>query len=63
MQEQANELRQQMTFFRLDETSAQPAAASPVARSPVPVPPRRTAAPTAPSRAAAPSTVGAWTEF
>ncbi|HXD35227.1 MAG TPA: methyl-accepting chemotaxis protein [Rhodanobacter sp.] len=62
MQEQANELRQQMTFFRVDKT-AQPAAASPAARSPVPAPPRRSDTSVVSARVAAPSTVGAWTEF
>jgi methyl-accepting chemotaxis protein len=55
MQEQANELQRQMTFFRLGEANAAPlvAVARNVAR---PVPPTR---PTARAAAA----VGAWTEF
>ncbi|WP_343882827.1 methyl-accepting chemotaxis protein [Rhodanobacter caeni] len=64
MQEQANELRQQMTFFRLDrKLDAAPAAPAPAARSAVPAPSRRAAAPAAPTRSAATSAVGAWTEF
>ncbi|MGN6329665.1 MAG: methyl-accepting chemotaxis protein [Rhodanobacter sp.] len=64
MQEQANELRQQMGFFRLDrKLDAAPAAPAPAARSAVPAPSRRAAAPAAPTRSAATSAVGAWTEF
>jgi methyl-accepting chemotaxis protein len=61
MQEQANELQRQMTFFRLGE----PATAASVSAAPRPraaTAPRRTVAAATPVRAAT-STAGAWTEF
>jgi methyl-accepting chemotaxis protein len=63
MQEQANELRQQMTFFRLGRAGAAPAASSPAARPSASTAPRRVAASASvPTRAAA-SSANAWTEF
>jgi methyl-accepting chemotaxis protein len=61
MQEQANELQRQMTFFRLGE----PATSASVSAAPRPraaTAPRRTVAAATPVRAAT-STAGAWTEF
>ncbi|EIL92360.1 Cache sensor-containing methyl-accepting chemotaxis sensory transducer [Rhodanobacter fulvus Jip2] len=61
MQEQANELQRQMTFFRLGE----PATAASVSAAPRPraaTAPRRAVAAATPVRAAT-STAGAWTEF
>jgi methyl-accepting chemotaxis protein len=60
MQEQANELRQQMMFFRLDATDAAPTAvpAAYLART---APPTRQVAPRSDATRAA--TAGAWTEF
>jgi methyl-accepting chemotaxis protein len=61
MQEQANELQRQMTFFRLGESATRPASVTAPQRPRAAVAPRRTAA--AVAAGAATSTAGAWTEF
>jgi methyl-accepting chemotaxis protein len=63
MQEQANELRQQMAFFRLDKTAAAPATLPPVSSQPTRIQQRPATASSVPSRAATSSATGAWTEF
>jgi methyl-accepting chemotaxis protein len=63
MQEQANELRQQMAFFRLDKTAAAPATLPPVSSQPTRIQQRPATASSVPSRAATSSAAGAWTEF
>ncbi|HUH55189.1 MAG TPA: methyl-accepting chemotaxis protein [Rhodanobacter sp.] len=63
MQEQANELRQQMTFFHLTSDETAPAAPAPVSARPARTPPRRVATAAAPVRAASLAAPGDWTEF
>ncbi|WP_235577457.1 methyl-accepting chemotaxis protein, partial [Rhodanobacter sp. Root480] len=62
MQEQANELRQQMTFFRVDKTErTTPEAAPPKRVAETAVPPRRQVA--ARPDVMRPAMAGEWTEF
>ncbi|KQX98752.1 hypothetical protein ASD22_00020 [Rhodanobacter sp. Root480] len=62
MQEQANELRQQMTFFHLTPDEAAPAAPAPVSARPARAQPRRVTK-AMPVRTAALVAPGDWTEF
>jgi methyl-accepting chemotaxis protein len=61
MQEQANELRQQIAFFRLDKAPATPRP--PAAGAPAPIPARPAVASGSPRRAVTAAMAGEWAEF